>query len=158
MTLTSAGLTVLDNNYSTPQSDQASIGLAQQIGHAYALQVDFIHSKGKYEPMTPSVNFFEDPVTHFPLNPARNGRPYPAYTNITMTTSTGKAQYDGLQLGRHILAGVLAGAVAGATRRPFLESAATCRSRRRCARGAGRRARCAGRTPRSCGSPQPART
>ena len=49
--------------------------------------------------MTPSINFFEDPVTHLPLNPAVYGRPYPQYTNITMTTSTGKSQYDGLQLG-----------------------------------------------------------
>jgi len=49
--------------------------------------------------MTPSVNFFEDPVTHLPLSPAKYGRPFPQYTNITMTTSTGKSQYDGLQLG-----------------------------------------------------------
>jgi hypothetical protein len=49
--------------------------------------------------MTPSVNFFEDPVTHLPLSPAKFGRPFPQYTNITMTTSTGKSQYDGLQLG-----------------------------------------------------------
>ena len=94
-----AGLTVLDNNYQTPQSDQVSIGLAQQLGAAYALQADYIHTKGRYEPMTPSVNFFEDPVTGFPLNPAKFGRPYPAYTNITMTTSTGKSQYDALQMG-----------------------------------------------------------
>ena len=49
--------------------------------------------------MTPSINFFEDPVTHFPQTPSRFGRPYPAYTNITMTTSTGKSAYDGLQVG-----------------------------------------------------------
>jgi len=93
------GLTILDNNYQTPENNQLSIGLAQQIAAAYALQVDFVHSKGQFEPMTPSINFFEDPVTHLPLNPAVYGRPYPQYTNITMTTSTGKSQYDGLQLG-----------------------------------------------------------
>ena len=64
------GLTVLDNNYSTPQNDQVSIGLAQQLGSAYAMQVDVVHSKGKFEPMTPSVNFFEDPVTHLPETPS----------------------------------------------------------------------------------------
>jgi hypothetical protein len=58
-----------------------------------------VHSRGYNEPMTPSVNFFEDPVTHLPQSPARFGRPYPAYTTITMTTSTGKSAYDGLQLG-----------------------------------------------------------
>ena len=94
-----AGLTVLDNNYSTPESDQISVGVAQQIGTAYAFQADFIHTKGRFEPMTPQVNYFEDPVTHLPLSPAKYGRPYPGYTNITMTTSTGKSQYDGLQMG-----------------------------------------------------------
>lgn len=94
-----AGLTVLDNNYQTPQNDQVSIGLAQQIASVYALQVDYIHSRGKNEPMTPSINFLEDQVTHLPLSPAKFGRPYPAFTNITMTTSTGKSAYDGLQMG-----------------------------------------------------------
>jgi hypothetical protein len=63
------------------------------------MQIDYVHSRGWNEPMTPLVNFFEDPVTHFPQTPARFGRPFPAYTNITMTTSTGKSAYDGLQLG-----------------------------------------------------------
>ena len=93
------GLTVLDNNYQTPVNDQISIGLAQQIGHAYSVQIDYVHSKGYNEPMTPSINFFADPATHLPLNPAKFGRPYPSYTNITMTTSQGKSLYDGLQLG-----------------------------------------------------------
>ncbi len=93
------GLTILDNNYQTPENDQVSVGLAQQLGRALALQIDYIHSNGRFEPMTPSVNFFEDPATHLPLSPAKFGRPFPQYTNITMTTSTGKSQYDGLQLG-----------------------------------------------------------
>jgi hypothetical protein len=94
-----AGLTVMDNNYSTPENDQISIGLAQQLFRIYGLQIDYIHSQGRFEPMTPQINYFENPVTHLPLNPAIYGRPYPAYTNITMTTSTGKSQYDGLQMG-----------------------------------------------------------
>jgi hypothetical protein len=93
------GLTILDNNYQTPQNDQVSIGLAQQIANVYALQVDYVHSNGRFEPMTPSINFFEDPVTHLPLSPAKFGRPFPEYTNITMTSSTGKSRYDGLQFG-----------------------------------------------------------
>jgi len=93
------GLTVLDNNYQTPYNDQISIGLAQQLATGYSMQIDYVHSRGYNEPMTPQINYFEDPVTHLPLNPARYGRPYPAYTTITMTTSTGKSAYDGLQLG-----------------------------------------------------------
>src|SRR3989442_2488064 len=94
-----AGLTLLDNFYQTPYNDQVSIGLAQQLGTGYAMQIDYVHSRGYNEPMTPQINYFEDPVTHLPQSPARYGRPYPAYTNITMTTSTGKSAYDGLQLG-----------------------------------------------------------
>jgi Carboxypeptidase regulatory-like domain/TonB dependent receptor len=94
-----AGLTVLDNNYQTPYNDQISVGLAQQLATGYAMQIDYVHSRGHNEPMTPQINYFEDPVTHLPRNPAIFGRPYPAYTNIVMTTSTGKSAYDGLQLG-----------------------------------------------------------
>src|SRR5260370_11181574 len=79
--------------------DQVSIGLAQQLGPTYAMQIDYVHTKGRFEPMTPSINFFEDPVTQLPLSPAVYGRPFPQYTNITMTTSTGKSLYDGLQAG-----------------------------------------------------------
>src|SRR5262249_26241055 len=94
-----AGLTVLDNNYSTPESNQVSIGVAQQMSSGYALQVDYVHTTARFEPMTPSINYFANPTTPLPLNPASAGRPYPAYTTITMTTSTGKSQYDGLQMG-----------------------------------------------------------
>jgi hypothetical protein len=93
------GLTVLDNNYKTPVNDQVSLGLAQQLGSSYALTVDYVHTKGYDEPMTPSVNFFEDPNTHLPLRPSTFGRPHPQYTNITLTTSRGKSRYDGLQMG-----------------------------------------------------------
>jgi len=50
-------------------------------------------ARARFEPMTPSINFFEDPVTH-PCRavPPIYGRPYPQYTNITMTTSTGKSE------------------------------------------------------------------
>jgi outer membrane receptor protein involved in Fe transport len=93
------GLTVLDNNYQTPYNDQISIGLAQQLKPGYAMQIDYVHTRGSNEPMTPQINYFENPVTGLPEGPATFGRPYPAYTNITMTTSTGKSAYDGLQIG-----------------------------------------------------------
>jgi hypothetical protein len=92
-------LTLLDTGYETPVNHQVSIGLAQQIGTRYGLQVDYIHTKGHNEPMTPRINYFEDPVTHLPLDPTIHGRPYPRYNNITLTTSQGKSRYDGLQIG-----------------------------------------------------------
>src|SRR5262249_57043180 len=76
----------------------AAVGAAAWVRGAWmgAAPVD---RRGRNEPRTPSITFFEDPVPHPPQTPARFGRPYPAYTNITMTTSTGKSAYDGLQMG-----------------------------------------------------------
>ena len=94
-----SNLTLLDTGYETPVNDQVSIGIAQQLGARYALQADYIHTKGVNEPLTPSINFFEDPATHLPRDPTIFGRPYPRYNNITMTTSDGRSAYDGLQVG-----------------------------------------------------------
>ncbi|MFN2445576.1 MAG: TonB-dependent receptor domain-containing protein [Vicinamibacterales bacterium] len=94
-----SNLTLLDTGYQTPVNDQVSIGLAQQLGSRYAVQADVIYTKGKDEPMTPQVNFFEDPETHLPRSPALFGRPFPQYNQITLTTSDGKSEYKGLQVG-----------------------------------------------------------
>jgi hypothetical protein len=92
-------LTLLDTGYETPVNDQVSIGVAQQLGTRYAMQLDYIHTKGFNEPMTPSINYFEDPATHLPRDPTLFGRPFPAYNLITLTTSDGRSAYDGLQIG-----------------------------------------------------------
>lgn len=92
-------LVLLDTGYDTPVNDQLSIGLAQQLGGRYAVQADYIYAKGRDEPLTPRINFFEDPVTHLPLDPTIFGKPYPEYGQITLTTSDGKSEYSGLQLG-----------------------------------------------------------
>src|SRR5260221_2490267 len=58
--------------------------------------------------MSGSINFSEDPVLHVPVNPGTvvangsvraNNRPYPQYLDITLYESSGRARYDGLQLG-----------------------------------------------------------
>jgi hypothetical protein len=92
-------LVLLDTGYETPVNDQVSIGIQQQLGTRYALQADYIHTKGVNEPLTPRVNYFEDPATHLPRDPTIFGRPYPRYNNITLTTSDGRSMYDGLQVG-----------------------------------------------------------
>ena len=51
-----SSLTVLDNNYQTPYNDQVSIGLAQQLAVGYSMQIDYVHSRGWNEPMTPQIN------------------------------------------------------------------------------------------------------
>jgi outer membrane receptor protein involved in Fe transport len=92
-------ITVLGNDYATPRSDQVSIGMAQQIGARYAVQADFVHTKGVNEPRQREVNQFEDPDTHLPRNPATFGRPFPQYIRITRYETSAKSKYDGLQLG-----------------------------------------------------------
>jgi hypothetical protein len=52
-----ATLTLLDNNYQTPYNDQISVGLAQQLATGYAMQIDYVHSRGQNEPMTPQINY-----------------------------------------------------------------------------------------------------
>lgn len=94
-----SNLVLLDTGYETPVNDQISIGLAQQLGARYSVQADYIHTKGKNEPMTKQINYFEDPATHLPLDPTIFGRPFPNYNQITLTSSDGKSQYDGLQMG-----------------------------------------------------------
>jgi hypothetical protein len=83
-------ITVLGNDYATPRSDQVSIGMAQQIGARYAVQADFVHTKGMNEPRQREVNQFEDPDTHLPRNPAQFGRLFPQYLRITRYETSAK--------------------------------------------------------------------
>ncbi|OLC82273.1 MAG: hypothetical protein AUH72_07205 [Acidobacteria bacterium 13_1_40CM_4_65_8] len=90
---------VIANDYKTPTQDQVSIGLAQQVGAGYAVQMDYVHSKGFNEPRARRINFFEDPVTHLPRNPTAFGRPFPQFIDITRYETTAKSDYDGWQFG-----------------------------------------------------------
>jgi Carboxypeptidase regulatory-like domain/TonB dependent receptor len=90
---------VIANDYKTPTQDQLSLGVAQQVGSRYAVQLDFVHTNGFNEPRNRSINFFEDPVTHLPKNPLTAGRPFPQYINISRYETTAKSLYNGWQFG-----------------------------------------------------------
>jgi hypothetical protein len=92
-------MTVIANDYRTPTQDQVSVGVARQIGTGYAVQMDFVHANGFNEPRARSVNLFEDPATHLPLDPRRFGRPFPQFINITRYETTAKSLYNGWQFG-----------------------------------------------------------
>ena len=101
-------LVLMDNGYEAPVQDQVSIGVAQQIGTRFAAQADYVHTAASNIQMSRNINFFEDPVLHVPMNPGTvvvngivtaNNRPYPQYLDITLYESSGRARYDGLQLG-----------------------------------------------------------
>lgn len=92
-------MTVIANDYRTPTQDQISIGIAQQIGQGYAVQLDFVHTKGFNEPRSRSINFFEDPVSHLPKDPRIFGRPYPQFVDITRYETTAGSLYNGWQFG-----------------------------------------------------------
>jgi hypothetical protein len=101
-------LVLMSNDYKAPVQDQFSFGFARQFGSRYAAQADFVHTAASNIQMSRSINFFEDPVLHVPVNPGTvvvngivtaNNRPYPQYLDITLYESSGRARYDGLQLG-----------------------------------------------------------
>jgi carboxypeptidase family protein/TonB-dependent receptor-like protein len=92
-------LVVMAADYQAPVQDQMSIGFAQQIGDRFAFQADVVHLTGRHIQMSRSINFFEDPVLHVPINPTVAGRPYPQFVDITRYESTGHSRYDGLQVG-----------------------------------------------------------
>ncbi len=92
-------LTLLDTGYETPVNDQVSVGLAQQIGTRYALQIDYIHTKGYNEPMTPRSTTSR--IRRRICRGSRRifGRPYPAYKQHHADDLDGRSAYDGLQVG-----------------------------------------------------------
>jgi len=90
---------VIANDYRTPTQDQVSIGIAQQLGQRYAVQLDFVHSDGFNEPRSRNINFFEDPVTHLPMDPRIHRRPYPQYIDVTRYETTANSLYNGWQFG-----------------------------------------------------------
>ncbi len=94
-----ANTTVIALDYETPVNEQVSLGIAQQFGSRYAVQADVVYAKGRDEPMTANVNYFEDLATGLPRDPTLFGRPDPRYVLITRTQSTGKSEYTGLQMG-----------------------------------------------------------
>lgn len=92
-------LVIMSNDYNAPRQEQISIGIAQELGSGLAAQADVVHLRAKFLPMSHSINFFENPATHVPINPLVAGRPFPGYVNITEYETIGHGRYDGLQLG-----------------------------------------------------------
>jgi hypothetical protein len=92
-------MTVIARDYKTPTQDQVSVGVAQQLGSRYSVQVDYVQSNGFNEPRARSINFFEDPVTHLPRDPRIFGRPHPQFIDITRYETTAGSEYYGLQTG-----------------------------------------------------------
>jgi hypothetical protein len=89
----------MDHEYDTPVQDQVSIGIARQIGDRNSIQADYVHTNGHHQQMSRNVNLFENPTQHTPLDPTVNGRPNPAYLDITKYETWGESRYDGLQMG-----------------------------------------------------------
>lgn len=94
-----ANTTVIALDYQTPVNEQVSLGMQQQFGSRYGAQADIVYAKGRDEPMTVNVNYFQDPATGLPRDPRIFGRPDPRYVLITRTQSTGESEYTGLQVG-----------------------------------------------------------
>ena len=87
------------NDYQTPVNDQVSIGLAQQIGERYAFQADFVHTKGRDEPMGATSTSCRIRRPGLPRNPAMFGYRDPRVHAHPAHESTGKSEYTALQTG-----------------------------------------------------------
>ena len=57
-----------------------------------------MHTEGRDQQMSRNINLFENPAQHTPLDPTVNGRPQPAYLDITKYETWGRSRYDGLQM------------------------------------------------------------
>jgi hypothetical protein len=101
---------VLDPEYRMPVTWQSALGVQKQLGPSMGFDVDLVHWIAYRDPRTYDPNLFYDPATGYNINP-RNGRPNPAYGQITWFESTGKRDRLALasSLSRRLQSNVQAG-------------------------------------------------
>ena len=80
-------------DFRNPRTWQNTIGVQQQTASNVGIDVALVHwiwynDRRSYDP-----NLFYDPATGYNLDPAKFGRPNPAYGQVTYSDSTGKRNY-----------------------------------------------------------------
>jgi hypothetical protein len=81
---------VISHDYRFPSLWQSSIGFQKQLSSLMGLDADLIYYRGYHEANHYDPNVFYDPVTGFNLPPNKFGRPYPAFSTVTMFASNGR--------------------------------------------------------------------
>jgi hypothetical protein len=89
-------VTVLGHDFQTPYTWQSSLGVQKQLDSVMAMDTDLVFWRAYDEGSGRDPNLFYDPVTGFNKNPKIFKRPNPAYGQITLYESQGKADYLGL--------------------------------------------------------------
>jgi hypothetical protein len=86
-------ISVIDHDFKMPSTWQSMLGFQKQINDVTGFDADLVYYKGMNEDEQLDPNVFYDPVTGFPKNPSRFGRPNPAYGPINLKASNGYSDY-----------------------------------------------------------------
>jgi hypothetical protein len=82
-----------------PYSNQASVGMARQLGRSMSVEADYVYSGDRAMLVTLNANLAYDPATgiSYPFNDLTK-RPYPEWGDVQVRRTIGEANYHGLQM------------------------------------------------------------
>jgi hypothetical protein len=83
---------VIADDYVMPYAWQSSIGFQKQLGAVMGFDADLTYQTERNLVRGRDPNLFYDPVTGYNLDPARAGRPNPAYGQVQWMESEGRAE------------------------------------------------------------------
>ena len=83
---------IIASDYVMPHSWQSSIGFQKQLGAAMGVDADLTYLDERDQVRGRDPNLFYNPVTGYNLDPARFGRPNPAYGQVQWMESTGRTE------------------------------------------------------------------
>lgn len=83
---------IIADDYVMPHSWQSSIGFQKQLGASMGVDLDLTYLDERDQVRGRDPNLFYDPVTGYNLDPARAGRPNPAYGQVQWMESTGRVE------------------------------------------------------------------
>ncbi|HEV2983503.1 MAG TPA: TonB-dependent receptor, partial [Vicinamibacterales bacterium] len=83
---------VISPDYRFPRLWQSVIGFQKQLNAITGVDADLIYYRGYHLANNYDPNVFYDPQTGFNLPPNKFGRPYPAFSTVTMFASDGKSE------------------------------------------------------------------
>jgi hypothetical protein len=83
---------IIADDYVMPHSWQNSIGFQKQLGSVMAFDADLTYLDERNQVRGRDPNLFYDAVTGYNLDPARFGRPNPAWGEIQWMESTGRTE------------------------------------------------------------------
>src|SRR5206468_3090372 len=74
-------ISVIQPGFQMPSTWQSMLGFQKQLSGVLGFDADLVYYKGQHEDEQLDPNVFYDPVTGFPKNPSRFGRPNPVNAN-----------------------------------------------------------------------------